>query len=280
LAPRIYFIVSCARSGSTSLARILDTATNGRCLMEPAPNLNVESRDLIEGRLAEPRRVLAEHVVPRVAGILDQGLTYGEKNVTLGAFIPYLHEMLRCRFVFLRRDGRDVVTSLMNWHNEAFGSIYRECREEGELSETARKAVAALPVVEDTSDYSRPRPAPGDPFHEEWAGMTRFEMVSWYWSFINTLHLDHLSRIPAVDWTSIDYTAVRAADVGRLFEFLGLEGFDEARTEEMLRARINSVRDRFGLEPRFPPWAGWDEQRRRRFDRIAAPVMRRLGYYS
>src|SRR5688572_29337929 len=101
------------------------------------PNLNAESRELIEGRLDNPHRVLAEQLMPRVAAALDDGAVHGEKNLTLGPFVPHLHTMLNCRFVWIVRDGRDVVRSLLNWHGEAFGNIYRECTEDDPLSDQA-----------------------------------------------------------------------------------------------------------------------------------------------
>lgn len=277
---KIYFIVSCARSGSTSLSRILDTASNGRCLMEPMPNLNVESRDLIDGRLANPRKILAEQVFPRIAEVLDKDLIYGEKNVTLGPFIPYLYEILKCKFVFLVRDGREVVTSLMNWHNEAFGSIYRECKDEGQLSDLARNMVMTLPVELDTSDYSRPRPHTDDPFFEEWPNMSRFEMLSWYWAYTNRLMFMHLSEIPKEDWLLINYSGVESENIMKLFSFLDLEGFDENKVQSLLFKRINSVEERFNLRSRFPHWRKWEAIMLEQFNRIASDSMKMLGYYE
>ena len=276
---RIYFVISCARSGSTSLGRILDTATNGQCLVEPVPDLNTQTRDMMEGRLVNPHRVLVERVIPRIAQTLDQGLIYGEKNQTFGPFIPYLHEMLRCKFVWLIRDGRDVVTSLMNWHNEAFGSIYRECQDPGPLSELARATVSKLPVSEDTSDYSRPRPGPTDPFHKEWPRFSRFEMVVWYWAYINRLFKRQLVDIPHADWICFDYTAVTVDKIANLFQFLGLQGFDATQVDQMLNARINSVEERFNTSSRFPRWKDWSAGQIERFDRIACGAMKEFGYY-
>ena len=102
-----FFILSCARSGSTSLARILDAAANGACVVEPTPNLNVETRLAMEGRLADPAGVVREQIAPRVrAGVASHGV-YGEKNVTYGPFVPHLREQLDARFVLLKRDGRE-----------------------------------------------------------------------------------------------------------------------------------------------------------------------------
>lgn len=275
---RIYFILSCARSGSTSLARILDTADNGQCLLEPVPNLNVETRDMMEGRLENPRQMLAEQVFPRIAKVLDEGHIYGEKNVTQGPFIPYLYEMLKCKFVYLKRDGRDVATSLMNWHNEVFGSIYREAKEQGILSSIAKKAISLLPIEQDTSDYSRPRPRPNDPFYKEWSNLSRFEMVTWYWAYINRLYLENLANIPQEDWITLDYSGVTAQNIETVFDFLGLTGYQEERVTEMLESRINSVEQRTGLRPRFPRWPEWEASRMQQFKRIAQETMDLLEY--
>jgi hypothetical protein len=274
----VFFVTSCARSGSTSLARILDTATNGRCLVEPMPNLNAESRDMLEGRVTDPHRVLVEQVGPRVAAALDAGQVHGEKNVTLGPFIPHLHDLFRCRFVWIVRDGRDVATSLMNWHTGAFGNIYRDCAAADPLSEQARAAVAQVPAELDTADYARPRPLPGDPWRERWPSLSRFQMAAWYWSFINRLFAAQFERLPGDVWMRVDYTRITVERVGELFDFLGLEGFDAPRVADMLGRRINSLEDRFQARGTFPAWREWSGEQRRQFEEIAGPAMQQFGY--
>src|SRR5439155_13308218 len=139
---------------------------------------------------------------------------------------------------------------------------------------------AKLPIEEDTADYSRPRPSPSDPFYSEWPNFSRFEMVTWYWAYINRLFLRNLAEVPKEDWIVVNYTGVQVSDIERVFDFLGLGGFDQTRIEDMLRARINSVWERVKLQPRFPSWQSWDADHRQRFDRIAVETMRLLGYYN
>jgi len=274
-----YFVLACARSGSTSLARILDLATNGKCAIEPSPNLNRETREVMEGRLNDPMQVVQELIVPRVKEQLAKVEIYGEKNVTYGPFIPYLYEALRCKFVFLRRDGRDVVRSLVDWHDRMFGSIYRECRDSGTLSPTAMTRAAELPVHKDTSDYARPRPLPEHSLYGEWPNLSREEMCAYYWSFINELYINALAKIPRDHWIELDYAAPDTIDIERVYNFLGLKEFDTARVREMLTSRINSLSDRIGEADTYPAWPNWDGGLRRRFDRIAGETMSRLGYY-
>jgi len=274
----VFFIVASARSGSTSLARILDTAANGTCAVEPMPNLNRETRLAMDGCLADPMAVVRQTIVPRVQQ--QEGDVYGEKNVTYGPFIPHLHQALGCRFVFLTRDGRDVVRSLVNWHEQKFGTIYRECRDPGHLSPQALKSAASLPVHQDTSDYARPRPRPGDPLYGAWEHLGRDEMCAYYWSRLNDLYLDRLADLPDDASMRINYTSPTADDVLRVAAFCGLTGLREGVVRKMLDRRINSLSDREAPDGLYPDWKDWDGGRRRRFDRLAAATMQRLGYYT
>lgn len=279
---RPFFVVSTARSGSTSLCRILDQAANGVCAMEPMPNLNVESRDFMDGLRRDALAVVDESIVPRVRAGQQTCGVYGEKNVTYAPFIPALYERLDCRFVFLIRDGREVVRSLIDWHNLKFGSIYRECRDPGTLNEIAKAAVRQLPAWADTSDYSRPRPRGNEPYADLWADFTRLEMCAYYWSRINELYLAQLTKLPASSWIMLDYTRPEPSQIERVVEFLELEGLDYETVRAMLDARINSLRDRGvttaeGDKKAF--WMQWESNEKLAFDEIAGETMRRLGYY-
>lgn len=277
-AGRCYFILTCARSGSTALTRLLDTAEDAACVVEPAPNLTRETRLAMEGRLGDPAPLLEATVIPRVLAGLNTARTYGEKNLTYGPFIGPLHRALGCRFVFIRRDGRDVVRSLIDWHEQKFGTVYRECVEPGNLSGEALLTAGRLPVLHDHSDFSRPRPQPGHPLHDRWMGLSRLEMSAYYWATINDMYAEGLSSIPARDVIEIDFTSPCADDVRRVMAALGLTPRAGADLEGMLRSRINSLADRRAPAGTFPAWPDWCSGRRRTFTAIAGEAMRRFGY--
>ena len=278
---KVFFVVGSARSGTTSLAKVLDTANNGICAIEPSPNLASETREMMDGRMvSEPMDVLSATVFPRVQEMLKSTEVYGEKNVTYAPFIPFLYQELECKFVFIKRDGRDVVRSLVNWHEQKHGNIYRDCRELGNISVEAIAAAASTPIHLDIMDYSRPRPQLGSPFYLEWEHFSRMEMCAYYWSFINELHLSQLEQLPADSWISIDYTRPSTKDVGDVFEFLGLSGFQQTEVQAMLNQRLNSNAERGVPSGTFPRWQDWDGRLRKNFDRIAAQTMSRLGYYT
>lgn len=277
---RVFFVLACARSGSTSLARILDGASNAVCAVEPAPNLNWETREAAEGRLDDPRAVVEELIVPRVASALGSSPIYGEKNLTYGPFVHYLYERFRCRFVFITRDGPEVVRSLMDWHNRMFGTVYREAADPGRLAPRALAAAAQLPVHLDTSDYSRPRPRPGSPHHSGWEHYDRAQMCAWYWAEAYRVYFEQLAGLPATAWTHIDYTRPAADDIMRVAAFLGLEGLSAERVSEQLRGRINSLRDRDAGEPEYPCWAEWTPAMREAFTDIAGDMVERLTRFA
>jgi hypothetical protein len=272
----MFLIAGAARSGTTSLASILDRASNATVKIEPVPNLNVETRLAMEGRLPD----LAAAVSSYLQGKADAGdRIYGEKQITLAPFIEEIARQSDCQFVYIHRDGRDVVRSMIDWHDMMFGSIYRECRETGSLGQGARQRAAALLVHNDSSDFSRIRPLPGDPFHAEWAQMSRAEMSAYYWSRTNDLYADAFDAIDPDRVTRIDYTNAGAEGVLAAAAMAGLKGLDRETVEEMLKARINSAVGRAGGGTRSPHWTSWSSGEREAFERIAGGTMRRLGYW-
>ncbi len=273
-----FFIVFCARSGSTSLAYILNQASNCECLSEPSPNLNVETRLMMEGRLKDPVSLLKNTVVKRAQQ--SKYDIYGDKNATYGPFIEHMYKLLKCKFIFLVRDGRDVIRSLMDWHDLIWGSIYRECKNPGDLTEEAYKRVSNLPVHKDTSDFSRPRPQKGDPYYDIWLDLTREEMCAWYWQYINRLYLNQLKKLPSTAYRILDYTNPTAKDIIKIADFLNLRGLTENKITNLLDSKINSLKNRFGIDKKYPGWRHWSSTQRRQFDKIAQKEMFELGYYT
>lgn len=272
------FIVGAARSGTTSMLRALEMSKHTYCAMEPYPNLNSESRALMEGWLPNPYRPVAEHLIPRITHGLNQGKIYVEKQISLVPFMEHLDRLLNCKFIITVRDGRDAVTSLVNWHNQMFPIFYQECKESAPLSDRA-KDVLSKQIGPDLFNYSLPRPGKEDPLHEGWSALSRFEMLAWYWSKINELLLEQMSKIDPSKYIVIDYTAPTVSDIKRVFEFVGLDDFNESDAKALLERKINSLQDRADDSPRFPKWDGWSDYQKQRFTDISFGMMHSLGYF-
>ena len=67
----------------------------------------------------------------------------------------------------------------------------------------------------------------------------------------------------------------------QIADFLKLEGLELDGVRDMLDRRINSLSDRdVSVVSAYPEWTEWDGGQRRNFDRFAAEMMHRLGYYQ
>ena len=273
----IVFITGSARSGTTSLLQTLGLSKQTKIASEPEPNLKKESRELYDKRLVNPCSIIARDVVPRVASALDKGWVYIEKHVSFVPFIKYLYSFFNCKFIIPVRDGRDVVTSLINWHNQMFPIIYQECKEEVALGEHSSKILANQQGI-DLFDYSLPRPPFDDPWFSQWKNFTRFEMVCWYWNFINKYLFQQLKELPSDRYLVIDYTNPTPECIKDIYEFIGLTDYNESKVSRLLNAHVNSLEDRIRETGIFPKWPKWSEKQHQRFYDIAFESMAMLGF--
>lgn len=266
-----FFLIGCHRSGTTALANVLQSATNADLHIEAPPKFQVEFRERYEERLNDAEPLLREARQPLIDQASATGMHFGDKNPSYMAFVPELKNLWDCKIVLFVRDGRDVVRSLMDWHDLKAGTVY--IREED-----GAEGPDQLPE-ENPWSYFLPRPSTGDPLRAEWKSLGRFEKCAWFWSEYNKTALNRLADWPEDRWLLVNTTGLTAESCERIFDFLGLEGFDKVTVNKLLNSRINSVEARVGLPDRFPRWSQWDDDLRQRFDRFAAPMMRRLGYY-
>lgn len=276
-----YCILSTARAGSTALAKLLDLSENGHCASEPVPNLNRETRWALDGRIGdkEKTRIVREVLAPRLkSGMREHGI-YGEKNVTYGPFVPALTSETNCRFVYLTRDGRDVVSSMIDWHTAKFGNIYRESCDSGKLQPTAISAATNLLISDDSSDYARNRPQPGDRVYEKWDRMTRSDMCAWYWNECNSVYGRALASVPEERVRRIDLDHDGVEGVAELYDWLGLHSPGLPTLKELFDKRVNSLEDRDTPNPNpAPRWPWWSGNMRDAFDDLAGQMMVDLKY--
>ncbi len=267
-----FFLIGCWRSGTTALAHVLQSATNADLHVEALPKFQVEFRDRFEGRLRDGRPLLRDARQPLIDRATSADMIFGDKNPSYMAFLPELKDLWNCKVVFFVRDGRDVVRSLMDWHDMKAAIIY--VREED-----GAEGPDPLPEADPWS-YCLLRPGSDDPLKGEWKSLDRFEKCAWFWSEYNKAALARLAEWPDDRWLMVDTTGLTPEGSEQVFDFLELKGFDKAKVKKLLNSRINSVEARLGLPDEFPRWTEWDDGLRLRFDRFAAPMMRRLGYYA
>lgn len=271
----IFFIIGCARSGTTALVKMLNTSQNATVFVEQKPNLCIDARDLYRGILKDPKQTIREAKSEPIQKVLSRGLKYGDKNPNYLPFIPYIAELWNCKFLFPIRDGREVVRSLMDWHD-----FYRQKFSHSgvfAMKEDDPDSLVDLPE-QDWWDYSRLRPNPGNPYFEEWKQLSRFEKCAWHWANFNRTALELLSQLDSQRWLQVDMKSLDRPKMGELFDFLGLDGFNADQIGEMISARINSLQERAGLSDKFPRWTDWTPVQQSAFDRIAGDMMDHVVY--
>lgn len=265
----IFFVIGCPRSGTTAYAKILDTATNARVFVEQDPKLRIESRKYLDGTLHFTVEEVLLTKKFEIQENLKKNLKYGDKNPCYLPFIDKMNDVWDCKIVFLLRDGREVVRSLMNWH-ERTSSIYA-MREDGE-------EFGPVNPEDDPWDYSRLRPKPEDPLSFQWKELSRFQKCCWYWANFNRIGMANLSRMDENKQIAVNVSR-DVSSMSDLFKFLDLKGFNSQVVSEMLGARINSMQDRSGREGAFPHWKEWTVPQTQEFEKLAGPMMKQLGYW-
>lgn len=268
---RIFFIFGAFRSGTTAFCHFLRVANNAEVSIEQQPKLGVEARLLYEGKLDDPAEVIRLARQRDVEDVLSMGKIYADKNPNYLPFISYLAELFDCHFLFLHRDGRDVVRSMMDWHDVGGKSIFT-LAEDGDHPN--RTDGSQFPW-----DYSLLRPREDEAFYEEWKELPRFEKCTWYWSRYNELALQAIHQYADQNrFLTVGLTKATPEDIERAYDFMGLHGFDKNTIASLMNARINSLQWNAAGEDRYPSKENWPRELQEAFGRFAADTMNKLGY--
>ena len=163
---KIFFIIGAPRSGTTAISEMLNTATNAIVYTEQPPKLCIASRMHYEGVLPYPKEFIYKSKKPYIEETLKQGKIYGDKNPNYLYFIEEIVNIWRCKFVFIFRDGRDVVRSCMDFHMGRSPGYARY--------EDVDNSFITQPE-EDFWDFSRIRPKIKSEMHKKWRRMDLFE---------------------------------------------------------------------------------------------------------
>jgi hypothetical protein len=265
----IFFVIGSGRSGTTAMVEILRTGKDVRVYAEDNPKLCIASRMHYEGMLPYAKEFITKSKHERIREVLKKGKIYGDKNPNYLHFVQEISELWDCKFLFLIRDGRDVVRSCMDFH-PARGPGYGRYEDDEESMMTQPE--------DNFWDFSRIRPKKTSPEHKVWRMMTPFQKFAWGWADFNRILSEKAEKLDPSRYRWIDMTKMQAEDIKDIFRFLGLEGFDMQKVELLLRSRVNATI----LEESncFPAWPEWDKELLGTFDKYAGKMMKQLGYYA
>jgi hypothetical protein len=234
------FVVGTGRSGTNTLADMLNDIPGCVVQHERRPVLFAEACEYLRGELSQHdvAQILRESRLP------EQGATLmGEANQRLSFVLPALAEAFpESRYISLVRDGRDTVASMMHrlWYHDR----------EAEL-----RTVYNWPRSRITAEMV------GEMSSAEWRRMGQFAKCSWYWSYtyrkidedaarlglpLLVLKLEHLADSLPV-----------------LFQFLELKQCVAPRARRLNKA----------TSPGLIPWRLWTRQERAVFAEYAGAKM-------
>jgi len=161
--PHAFFITGTGRSGTTTLAALLNTDPQAAVYHEPHGN---EGQACIQAYCSE--MAATAYIEKRrewIATHLNTGLNYGEVNGYLRFHADALRQAGYPVYQIIR-DGRDVVRSGYSRNTYKFGHM--TC------------------MIE---------PKPGDLCFYDWLSMTRFERICWHWQMVNEYLADRVEDV-------------------------------------------------------------------------------------
>jgi len=261
---KTFFIVSSGRSGTAMLHKALSAA--GDIEMHHEYMVNIVQPLAVQRYQGLASRDEALEVLNRIHGaaIAWSGASHwGDSSNKLSWLIPELAELApTAKFVHLLRDGRKVAGSY-------FRKLSAECYDDRSTAALAAHLCGQESAPPPEKKYWWPQPRPGDRWHAEFAAFDQFTRIAWHWAEINRVILDSLATLPERRqmFVRLEDLVASSALVRSLFDFLELPWRDEHFAAFARPHNVNRPED----QP-------LSERERANFLRVAAPMMRRLGY--
>lgn len=241
---KIFFLTGYGRSGTKFLASLLNKVPNVHAEHEPFSIEKVVVVHSFHGTLNLGNYLKLKHY--QITSLFKPGTkVYGEVNSYLRHHIVEIGEFFNAKIGYVLRDGRDIVTSMMN-----------------------------RPVYSRYIDPLRPSPKKGDAFYREFCKMSRFEKCCWAWAEETKRALAKIrEKAPYCKFFRFEEFT---CDINALYEICDYLELHEAKDyikEEDLRKRIN-------ISPSytFPKHKEWTRTLKDQFNRIAGEINVSIGY--
>jgi hypothetical protein len=246
---RLFFVLSTGRSGSVSIARMLSQHPEVVCHHEPRPQMIRLSAELAHG-LKIPAQVEQElRAVFCDSSVFPADRVYGESDQKYWNLATLLAGMLpRSRFVWLIRDGRDVVAS-------TYGQAW--------FPDAERPGDPVSPELYERWLYYRLHGAACKAFTPQaWEALGLFEKNCWHWAYVNAGIESVLSALSPERWRRVRLEELER-QAAELFRFLGVAPVPAA-VEQENRATYAVTR-----------WQQWSGAERRAFEQWCGEGMDR-----
>jgi hypothetical protein len=250
------FVLSSGRTGTQTVAGILDTSPHMLAEHEAHPRLVKASFDyhMAGGPTASDRERWLELVLAGRDDLVLNASRRGRIYAETSNRMTYVADLLRdafpaSRFVFLHRHPHQVIVSgqRRGWYHDH------------------------------PWDFARIVPRADDPVAADWAAMGQVERIAWYWAQVNGDAAEFLSSLPPERRLELRADALFDPSTGAwrgLFELAGVPAPAERSVRAVLGRQLN--RQVGGHRATAP--AGWSDAQQATVERLVAPVCERLGY--
>jgi sulfotransferase family protein len=275
--PDPVFVIGCSRSGTTVTFETIAASGHFRHFDYEIPQfwnslhgpLNngwaSEAGEAADARPAHRNRARAYFYARLGVGpVLD-------KTCINTLRVPYLHTLFpRAKFVFIQRDGRDNVSSMMDG--------WRLGRKDGAFGLTQFFGPSPVPVAINGGDF-REWHFFLPPGWRNYNHASLEEVCAYQWLMANRLALDASHAIPAEQWIGLRYEDIfeRPVEMFRdAFEHLEVP-FDK-RMEERCASLAERPTSIIKGAPRRQKWKEHNPAAVERILPIIEPMMREMGY--
>lgn len=248
LGENLFFVLTTGRSGSTSIAKSLDAHSRIQCRHEPKFQLIRLSTELAHGVKSEEEVFEELRDIFHTSATYEAGFIHGESDQKYFNLVGLLHKLMpKAKFVWLVRDGREVVAS-----TEARGWF-----KPGEYSPDAKEGPLKI--------WQQYRPNGflcGQFSQETWDRMSCFERNCWYWKYVNSTIARSLESVPKSQWMRTTLEQLNN-DLSPVLDFLGVP-FEPIQTRHENAKRPSDS---------LVGWQLWDEEREHLFNSICGEGM-------
>ena len=251
-AARVFFVASTGRSGSMTIAKALSQHPEIQCLHEPRPQMIRLSAELGHGLRSREQVARELRDLYCVSGVVPKQKAAGESDQKCWNLIPLLGEMLpQARFIWLIRDGRDVVASKFDcaWFDPG---------------ERERGSPVASDLTRRWMYYREDGALAGALSAERWDQMSKFEKICWDWLYMNEGIEQRLAQVSADRWLQVRLEELHVR-MPEILRFLAVTATAPIQVE---RHNATAPSQRLG-------WSAWGEAERRIFEKWCGAGMDR-----
>ena len=242
-----FFVLSAGRCGTMTLAHLLGTAANASVWHHPQPDPIKESL-LAYWDSIDKRAAFWKARQPVIYKAWAEDLIHGETDILMTPFCDMIaKEIPDSKFIVLVRNPWDFVRSGMR-RNYYCGHPW---------------------------DFGRLHPVENTTEHEEWSVLNQFEKICWLWRETYERILAITDSIPKhrVQIVRFEDLIEDRPKIKEIFQFLGLEGYDESQLDAILQRKLNAQ-----TVGEFPDASNWPADLRENLWKECQKVAERFDY--